>query len=194
MHPQYEIRANVAGTYNILTNDRPVTKWTEDGFKSVIFTTPKQANKWISRKTKSDKKEITWRAIWRNAWDNMPVRISKHRDWQAREETTVPEFIKGQAKKKMKLVDGKVLEYRVTHIYRYGQQSTLARLLGYWARHRQTGRIVPGHNHIYNALCRGSRPKDDAKRELLVALSKPEGKALAIKMLTEMGIIHRYTL
>ena len=136
-------------------------------------------------------------ALWKQAENNMPHRVKYHTTnvvWMCENQhPTVPEYILGAARKKLVHVNGKLCRIETVRTgYKYGQQSLLARLLGYWNASRRTGKRKPHTNRIYDAAVNGSVPHDLEKQKLLEKLAGPDGNEIAWVMITNLGIAHWY--
>ena len=134
-----------------------------------------------------------WHLLWTAAYDNMPVRVKHDRDWieQKRGVTKLPDFIKGVAKKRMKQVDGVLFAIKEKPV-QYGRHMALCRCLDMvtrFSKQGNNGRL--NHHWLSNAMV-GVKPRDPARRGMLLRLAGPNGNAIARQKLTELGIIHWY--
>jgi hypothetical protein len=141
-----------------------------------------------------------WYKKWRDAIAAMPVRrrVEKYREWVSCEKGTVPvpDFIKGRAKGKMRIEDGRV--QRLTTFQgatiEFGRVSALACILGYvtWtdAGHKRPtpnvcalmGRKIPEM----------SRPRDAKTRKLLSQLGVMDPLQISILLVKARKKMKRY--
>lgn len=140
-----------------------------------------------------DKVRDGWLHVWNRALKNMPCRIKTIVQWTKQEvgTTPLPTFIKASAKKQMKQVGGVVFKRETSHTEEYGRHNTLTRVLG---MHHKTGKHVgkPNHHWTHNAMYSGVKPRNPARRELLLQLAGSNGNAIARTILAQQGIIHWY--
>lgn len=183
--------------YSIHFDGRTLPKYNG---QMMAFKTKQAAKNKVLRVIASRNRRNKWYAIWTAAYKNVPSReanpvrlMEKIHDIGS---VSIGDFIVGRAKRKMKIRDGHVIERlkEYGNPYHYGKYAGLARLLGYRVTSRLTGQSKPHGLRVYYAVNNGEVPRDLDKRKLLVRLSKPSGRALAIKILTEQGIINRYKI
>lgn len=127
-----------------------------------------------------------WRKLWKQAYDNMPVRtrVNVTKKWQPqRQDTvTVPEYIKAAARGRMKQdADGHILKLEITkRYYRCGQLALLTRLLQY-AKNTTRGHSL-AHRTVAQNMARGSRPRQEWRCELLKKLASKDGTKIALEL------------
>lgn len=166
---------------------------------TITFKSEKAATSYLRRAAKAMASHSEWNIIWSHAIMNVPRRqgVRKGKYWvKADGPTPVPEYIKGVAKKRTQLVNGVVYHLHVSKTnYQYGQTACLARLMGMFVTNKKTGRKTPHGLGVLTAMQRGSKPRDPLKARLLKRLADAEsGPALAMKMITDLGYGHRYTV
>ena len=139
-----------------------------------------------------------WNCAWNRAMHNMPHRLMRQKtiEYLIRDKVPIPEFIEKRARGTMYLDDeGRVCEKAITLLepVKYGQMSVLGLLLNYMTTYgAQTKKPRINNCAVSKKMRYGERPRDIWKRKLLIALASSEGNAIARRMLTQRGIIHRY--
>lgn len=118
-----------------------------------------------------------WFKKWRDAVSRMPAKQIKYWtiSWvqQSRGDTPLPDFIKGRAKGKMKMIDGHihVMKRHTNGFGEVGRFSALAIILGYTTTDgAKTKRPRADSKGLMHAIERSSRPRDPKKRKLLALL------------------------
>ena len=168
--------------------------------KPLVFKSPKSALKKVKWLKKQRRHRQKWNAIWKKAYKNCPARMAvpmiQRNIIHPPNSVELGEFIKKRAKNRMTIQDGHVIEsYKEAGTpYIYGRTAAMARLLGYYATNKRTGRRYPHSLHISGMMANSMMPRDPEKQKLLIRLSKPGGDELALKMLTRMGLGNRYQL
>jgi hypothetical protein len=137
-------------------------------------------------KVVSEQDRTHWQRIWLRAYHNMPVHLKRrtHTFWekQASGTVTVPQFIKGQARGTMRMVDNDTIvekHVKIVKTWRSNKHSNLSRLLNYKQRTKWGMNVS-----VQRGMAYGTCPREKSKRALLIQLASKRGQHLALKLLS----------